>query len=173
VPTIKQRLRLDAERELVSTMDRAERLALIEKLRAESDATAIEIEKSRQQRYLNGDFDPLPTMQPVITKSNDDNGFDVQQCIADQEFQLQRKSMVYKTQQPQASEFVTWTAFEDALEAVADETFGLLASDFKKVRSEIATLRNTVAKLKSELAKVRALAKGEITLIEGKRRNVG
>jgi hypothetical protein len=144
-------------------MTRAERLALIEKLRAEVDASTIELAERRQQRELNGEyFDDLP--QQVVTKSHDD-GFDVQAAIADQLWQ--QRNFQTRAPQPQsdAGDYpVTWRD----MGAIADDLGEDSGKQHAELKREIAALSDKVAKLETELHLVKALAKGELTLI-GKR----
>src|SRR2546423_1169438 len=134
-------------------MNKQEREALMTKLQLDNDAMAIDMAMRKKAREDAGDYD-----DPVVIKQARSSNFDPADAIADQEFrQRNYKARAKPRKQTRDDELITMRVLHQALGLVADETFALLGSDFKKIRQEIATLRNTVATLECELARTSAL----------------
>jgi hypothetical protein len=80
---------LDQQRCLVITMNKAEREALIAELKAQNDAGEAEIEQRRADRLARqlAGIEPVDDYvmpESLVTKSNHDDGFDLQNALDDQ-----------------------------------------------------------------------------------------
>jgi hypothetical protein len=127
-------------------MTREERLALIEKLRADNDAAVIEVAERKAAREERGEYEPL------VSKRLDVQPFDPAEAIADQLYQ-QRSYQARPT-----DSVVTADYLEAHEQAMIDATVAHVSEVLKPLQEQIN-------RLEAELALVRSLARGEITLI--------
>ena len=168
-------------------MNKREREALIAKLQADTAATELDKAERKAAREARGEYFD----DPIVTKHAHVHDFDVQAAIEEQLWQ-QRNYKTRAAPQPQATDngYVTWRAMGEILDDVGELT-GQLE---KKLRTEEATrkklagsvarelttfhddlngrikeLRREVKELKTELALVKALARGEVRMIEDMR----
>lgn len=131
-------------------MTREERLALIEKLKAEIEVGTAEVALSRQQRELDGIYDPLPTA--TVNKSMDDS------------------RLVFKTNhqalQPRPQQRI---ATLKNLQHLSSTVGSRLGQELTKIDTTTEELRSQIEELRGEVNLLRSLIKGEIKQIGGRR----